>query len=207
MTKIQSSEQWVKILNEALKALRELVDDDGNGVFRLNDVFEPLGYKPQTHTISKHLQNLRLLFAVQKQPDGKYLWRVDMKKRVTLKDVQKSREREASRRRSHALSTPKKPVTKSKPTPESTPKPVGKPKPSSTSSLTPPTAQQLRLDDRIVSLLSIIDELEAKLHHVEVVKKELERENSSLKDQLESINNPDLDRRVNDVLTRYRGSN
>lgn len=206
MAKIQSSEQWVKILNEALKALRELVDENGNGVFRLNDVFEPLGYKSQCSTISKHLQNLRLMQPIQKQSDGSYLWRVDLKKRVTLKDVQKSREREASRRRSQALGAPKKAAAKSKSASSAVSNTPSKPKPPSSSTLTPPSVQQFRLDDRIASLLSIIEELEAKLNHAEVIKTELERENATLKDQLDSISNAELDRRVSDVLSRYRQS-
>lgn len=93
MPKVRSAQDWVDILNSALKALRDNVDDSGNGVFRLPDVFGPIGLEPQTNTISRHLQNLRLLSPVEKQSNGVFLWRVDLKKkRVTLQDVKKARD-------------------------------------------------------------------------------------------------------------------
>lgn len=222
MPKIQSAQSWVKILNEVLKALRDMVDDNGNGVFRLPEVTEPLGYRPQTTTISRHLQNLRLLQPVQKQADGRYLWRVNLtKKRITQADVKKSREMEAARKLANSTKPAKRvprkpttakprtaPVSKAKQLPES-PAPSSKGAPSSVTNVT--TGQALRHNEQRAALLGIIKELEADVGQLKDLNGDLERqnatlraENSALSEQLEAVSNSDLDREVTDVISRYR---
>ncbi len=233
MPKIQSAQTWVKILNEVLAALRERVDESGNGVFRLPEVTEPLGYKSQTTTISRHLQNLRLLQPVQKQADGRYLWRVSLtKKRITQADIKKSREKEAARKLASSTKPPKrvprKPTTAKKdagskakqpPKPPATPpasnygeppRPPRGDEPVS-SVTTVPTVQALRHNEQRTALLGIIKELEDDVSRlkdrIDDLKREnaaLRGENSALSEQLEAVSNSDLDREVIDVISRYR---
>lgn len=231
MTKIQSAQQWVTILNEVLKALRATVDEDGNGVFRLPEITDPLGYKGQTTTISKHLQNLRLLQPVQKQADGRYLWRVNLtRKRVTAADVKKSREMEAARAKANSTKPAKrasrKPTTTKRPDPSKlktelksrgnadvwcgVPQPPrGDQAPSSVTNVT--SGQTLRHNEQRAALLGIIRELEDDVSRLKDRNEDLKRENGSLRsenaalsEQLEAVSNTDLDREVTEVISRYR---
>jgi len=231
MPKIQGIQQWVTILNKVLEALRQQVDENGNGVFRLPEITEPLGYRPQTSTISRHLQNLRLLQPVQKQADGRYLWRVNLtKRRITQADIKKSREKEAARKLANstkpAKRVPRKPTT-AEPRSATDSKAQQPPKsadPSSEdlgsatqggdalSSVTSvPTVQSLRHNEQRTALLGIIKELEDDVSRLRDRNNDLKRENaalraenSALSEQLEAVSNSDLDREVNDVISRYR---
>lgn len=213
MPKVRSAQDWVDILNGALKALRDNVDDSGNGVFRLPDVFGPIGLEPQTNTISRHLQNLRLLSPVEKQSNGVFLWRVDLKKkRVTLQDVKKAREIYARRQAAEsganeAKGGKKKPTQPRRrrraasaplPVPPAAP-PTSDPDPAKTtpqgSDLVPPVTatrvrgpQHQRTEEQLKTLVEIVvPQLESKLERKQARIDVLEAENAELKARVNEL--------------------
>ncbi len=97
--RLRNEDEWVKILNKVLKALQAMPgDESGNRVFTLRELLEPLGLYHHSATISRHLSYMRVMVKGDKQPNGTYLWHIDMtKKRITASDLRNARERHTKR--------------------------------------------------------------------------------------------------------------
>ncbi len=220
-----AAKDWVPILNGALAELRKHVDGSGNGVFTLDEVLGGTVYLRQKNTISRHLTELGYLRTIKKQPGGKWLWYVDVKKRrITLADVKRARDKSSRRRLAEAgvrVSQPKPAKTAKSVTKQPAPKSGSSAKPRSGSIVTPPedvvpvdvpspvlidtdhVSQLKAADGRIAALVRVVALLEAEVAGLSSTNSELVSELSALRDHLGDSVNEQISAAADEVIGKY----